>query len=78
MVIERKCYVITYRFRNVIRRIRKVKDLDIYYFSRKSRYVVAYVDKENSEKVVRDLNKIKGVLKVEETLLDQPQVDIKL
>lgn len=78
MAVDRECYIITYRFKNVIRRIRKVEGLDIYYSSRKSRYVTAYVDKTDSKRIIEEVQKIRGVQTIEKTKLDQAEVNINL
>lgn len=78
MDLNRECYVITYRYKNVIRRIKKVKGIDIYYSSPRARYVTAYFDNDKSKEIIEQLKKIRGVLNVEPTRLDQVKVNIKL
>ncbi len=78
MVLNRECYIITYRFKNAIKRIRKVEGLDIYYSSKRSRYVTAYIDQADVNRVVDEVKKIRGVQTVEKTKLDQAEININL
>lgn len=78
MALKRECYIITYRFKNVFKRINKVKGLDIYYSSKRSRYITAYVDLVDAEKIIEEVKKIKGVQSVEKTKLDQAEININL
>lgn len=78
MDLNRQCYIITYRYKNVFRRIKKIKGIDIYYSSPRSRYVTAYLDNDKADSIIEQLKKIRGVLTVEPTRLDQAKVNIKL
>lgn len=78
MDLNRECYIITYKYKNVFNKIKKVKGLDIYYSSKKSRYVTAYLDHDDKKRILEDLKKIKGVQLVEPTRLDQAEINIKI
>lgn len=76
MEIIRECYIITYKYKNAFNKIKKVKGLDIYYSSKKSRYITAYFDAIDKEQILEELKKIKGVQKIEPTKLDQVKINI--
>lgn len=78
MKINRECYVINYRYRSVYRRVNKIKGLDIYYSSRRQRYIVAYFDTENKEQILEQLNKIRGITNIEPSRLDLKEMNLKL
>lgn len=46
---------------------------DVSYFNKKRRYAVIYVDEQNHEKVVNNINTLKHVKKVEESQFDMEQ-----
>lgn len=71
MEIERSCYIIYYRGKKTVNEIKKINEVDIYYNSKRLHYLTVYFDTKNKEKILQQFKRVRGVLKFEETLLDQ-------
>lgn len=78
MEIKRSCYLVYVKGKRTIREVRKIKGIDVFYYSNRSKYLTIYFDTEEEENILKALKDTKGVIKCEETLLDQPQTNINI
>lgn len=78
MALNRLCYIIYFKHKNVLKKIMKIDGIDVYYTSEKSKYVTVYIDKSEEKRIKAALTKIRGVRSFEESLLDKAKVNINL
>ncbi|NLN50629.1 MAG: YlbG family protein [Acholeplasmataceae bacterium] len=78
MVIKRECYLIYYRQRRALKRIRKIKGLDIFYVSKRFNYLTVYLDKSEEKRIINELKQMRGIRSFEKSLLDQPEINLDL
>lgn len=77
MEINRECYIITYKFKKAYKKISNIKGLEVYYSSKKQKYITAYFDVKDKERILKDLKEIKGISNFEPSRLDQAALNIK-
>lgn len=78
MQLDRISYLVYFRHKSDIKKIKKIENIDIYYTSLQSKYLTIYLDKANEKQVKNALSKTKGVKSFEPSLLDRPQINIEL
>lgn len=78
MQLNRECYIITYKFKKAYKNISKIKGLEIYYFSKKQKYITAYFDSVDKERILKELKEIKGIGNFEPSKLDQAEMNLNL
>ncbi len=78
MEIKRDCYLIYYKGNRTVREIKKIAGLDIYYNSKRLRYLTVYIDAKDEKRIIHSIRQVKGMLKVEKSLLNQPNISIKV
>lgn len=71
MEIKRSCYLVYYRRNRTVNEIKRLKEVDIYYNSKRLRYLTIYFDTKDEKNILNKIRRIKGVLKVEKSQLDQ-------
>ncbi|MDD2259523.1 MAG: DUF2129 domain-containing protein [Acholeplasmataceae bacterium] len=77
MQLDRISYLVYFRHKSDIKKIKKIENIDIYYTSLKSKYLTVYLDKVNEKQVKQALSKTKGVKSFEPSLLDRPEINIE-
>jgi len=75
--LDRISYLVYFRHKSDIKKIKKIENIDIYYTSLKSKYLTIYLDKVNEKQVKQALSKTKGVKAFEPSLLDRPEINIE-
>ena len=75
-MLNRECYLVYYRHNGVLKRLKKVDLIQIYYISEKSKYTTIYFDKKDEKEVRQILSKMRGVRQFEPSLLDKPEISI--
>jgi uncharacterized protein YlbG (UPF0298 family) len=78
MKLSRECYIITYKQNKAYKSISQIKGLEIYYSSKKQKYITAYFDTADKERILKELKEIKGITEFGPTRLDQAEMDINL
>lgn len=78
MEVSRSCYIVYYRGKKTLRELKKIKEIDIYYDSKRLRFLTVYLDTSDKDKILQQLNRVRGVIKVEESLLDQLDGSLQL
>lgn len=78
MEINRECYIITYRYKKAYQKINKIKGLEIFYSSKTQKYITAYFDSVDKDRILNELKAIRGINNVEPSKLDLAGLKIKL
>ncbi len=78
MDIKKECYLIYYRQKKDLKRIKQIVGLDIYYISQRAKYLTVYLDKKDERRIKNELRKLKGVRSFEPSLLNQPSFNASL
>jgi uncharacterized protein YlbG (UPF0298 family) len=78
VLLNRLCYIVYFRHRGALRKIKRIKVVDVYYISNKNKYLTLYVDNDQEKAFIAELKKIKGVRSFEQSLLDTPEINIDL
>lgn len=78
MEIKRECYIITYKFKKAYKNISKIEGLEIFYSSKKQRYITAYFDTVDKERILKALKDVNGIGSFEPSLLDQTSMNVAL
>lgn len=77
-MLNRECYLVYYRHNGALRRLKKLKNIQIYYISEKSKYATIYFDKQDEKEIKQILSKMRGIRQFEPSLLDKPEINIPL
>jgi uncharacterized protein YlbG (UPF0298 family) len=67
-MIERTSLIVYFKSPKVLRNLGKIGE--IYYYTKKNKYAVLYVNKEEKEEVIERLKNLKLVKRVEESLFE--------
>jgi len=67
-MIERTSLIVYFKSPKVLRNLGKIGE--IYYYTKKNKYAVLYVNEEEKEAVIERLNNLKLVKRVEESLFE--------
>ena len=73
-MVERKGIVIYFQNKKVIKNIKKF-DINISYINEAGRYMTGYVDSKDFNTIKKELNNLKLVKKVDESLIEMPIID---
>lgn len=78
MQLSRECYIITYKYKKAYKNISKIKGLEIFYSSKKQKYITAYFDTKDKEQILKELKEVHGILNYEPSKLDQAEMNLSL
>jgi len=75
-MIRRKEIIIYIQNKKAVKELEKLS-MNITYVNEKANYVVAYIDRDNSDKFKKQLLSTSGVKRVEESLVDLEEFSFK-
>lgn len=73
-MIKRKSLIVYFRSPKAIKRISKI--LDISYYTKKRKYAIGYCNEEDLENIKKQLDEIKLVRRIEESLFETTEYQI--
>lgn len=73
-MLKRKSIIVYFRNPKVLKQVEKFGEIK--YFTKKKKYAVIYVNEEELEQKIKELQGLKLVRKVEESLLDTSEYQI--
>jgi len=72
---NRKSIIVYFKSPRVLKRLKKIGN--VAYFHNKRKYAVLYIDEERMEKIRKELEALKHVRRVEESLLDDSMYKVE-